>query len=706
MKIVFQSEAAECGLACLTMIANWHGNGLDVVQLRNRVGASPRGMSLRRLVAAADTIGLIAAPMRMGLDALKAINKPCILHWDFDHFVVMRSFSRGRFEIYDPATGVRRLLPEEVSPHFTGVVVEFSKATSFMPETPRIQLRISQYFAQTQGLLRSLMGIGIIALALELCSLLGPLYMQFVIDNVVSSADFDLLTVFAIGFGLILSLQAMLAYLRSWTILILTQDLALQWATNIFAHLIKLPMEFFERRRLGDIVSRFGSIGAIQQALTVSVLEAILDGVMALASLVVMLFYSPMLSFISISALLAQGLARLVVYNNLERMSKERLVIAAKESTYFLETVRAMLPLKLFNNEMQRRQNWQGLMRGVQQLDLRKGKVDIALGSVVAYIGALENIIVIWAGARLALSGEPSSYFTIGMLIVFLSYKMQFLQRTNSILKFLVDFKMIRMHSERLADIVLTAPEPMIEKADLTHLPAMIELRNISFRYDCGEAWVLRNVNCCIREGESVALTGPSGEGKTTLVKIILGLLTPIEGEVLYGGVRIETLGIKNVRGMIGTVMQEDVLLTGTIQENITFFDNEVSTEFVQSCAQIAHIHDAIQRMPMGYHTLVGDLGSGLSGGQKQRLLLARALCKRPRVLVLDEATSHLDAENEAGVNNALADLSLTRIVVAHRPSTIAFANRVLNVANGLVNEKVIVPHRGTSKVATESSPV
>ncbi|MBR7781854.1 peptidase domain-containing ABC transporter [Undibacterium luofuense] len=687
MKIVFQSEAAECGLACLTMIANWHGNDLNIVQLRNMVGASPRGMSLRRLVGAADSIGLIATPMRMGLDTLKTIKVPCVLHWNFDHFVVMRSFARGYFEIYDPAVGVRRMLPKEVSHHFTGVVVEFSKVAAFAPETPRVQPSITQYFAQTSGLLRSLMGIGVIALALEVCSLFGPLYLQFVIDNVVSSADFDLLTILAIGFGLILSVQALLAYLRSWTILILTQDLAIQWATNIFSHLIKLPMEFFERRRLGDIVSRFGSIGTIQQALTVSALEAVLDGLMALASLAVMLSYSPMLSAISITALLVQGGARFVVYNKLERLSKERLVISAKESTYFLETIRAMLPLKLFNNEMQRRQNWQSLIRGVQQLDLRKGKIDVALGSVVWYVGALENIVVVWAGARLALSGDPLHFLTIGMLIVFLTYKMQFLQRTNNILKFFVDFKMIRMHSERLADIVLTTPEPTFEKTDLSHLPAMIELRNVSFRYDSSEAWVLRNVNCCIQMGESVAITGPSGGGKTTLIKILLGLLTPTEGEVLYGGVRIETLGIKNVRSMIGTVMQDDALLTGTIQENITFFDNDIPAEFVQNCARLAYIHDTIQKMPMGYHTLIGDLGSGLSGGQKQRLLLARALCKRPKVLVLDEATSHLDAQNEAGVNGVLADLGLTRIVVAHRPSTIAYSSRVLNVADGVVFE-------------------
>jgi ATP-binding cassette, subfamily B, bacterial CvaB/MchF/RaxB len=253
-----------------------------------------------------------------------------------------------------------------------------------------------------------------------------------------------------------------------------------------------------------------------------------------------------------------------------------------------------------------------------------------------------------------------------------------------------VQIKMLGLHSERLADIVLEPPErDAVPDHDLKHLKASLELRNVSFRYGDGEPWVLRNANFKVEPGQSVAVIGPSGAGKTTLLKILLGILQPQEGEVLYGGVPIKQLGLANVRQRIGTVMQDDVLLTGSIADNISFFDVTLDNARVEACAKLANVHDDVTRMPMGYHTLVGDLGSGLSGGQKQRLLLARALYKHPRVLALDEATSHLDVMNERAVTARISLLRLTRLIIAHRPETIAGAKRVVQVAQGQVVEVV-----------------
>ena len=683
LEIIYQSESQECGAACLCMIANWFGTKINLRQLRHIVGSASRGLTLKNLVANADLIGLRAIPLKGEPEVLISRVKPCILHWNFNHFVVFHRFRNGRFEIYDPAVGVRRVKKEEFSKSFTGVFVEIEKTASFEPVSEKKIPRLISYLRQTDGIFRSLSTIITVALVLEIFSLLGPLYLQFVIDNISSKENLGLLETVAIGFFLLLCAQSILGFLRSILVVLLTQHLALQWPVNIFAHMVRLPMEFFYRHALGDITSRFNSLGAIQQKLTVGATEAFLDGIMAVASLCIMLIYAPVLTAISLVAICLQSLIRSLSYHALEVMSRDRLVASAKENTYFLETVRAMLPLKLFSRELERRVGWQSLLTNVQQLDILKGRLDTIINSLITFISAAENIVVIFLGIRLVYETNTNNVFTLGMLIVFLTYKSQFLLRVNGILKFAVEFRMIRIHTERLGDIILTEREETAPEQDLSHLPAVIELRNVSFRYDDHGPWILRNISCIFFPGERVAVIGQSGEGKTTILKIILGLLTPTEGQICYGGTPVTELGINNVRPLIGAVMQEDVLLFGSIRQNISFFDQNAKDQDIAKCAVLASIDADIQRMPMGYQTLVGDLGDGLSGGQKQRILLARAIFKNPKIIVLDEATSHLDTENESSVNHAISELQITRIVVAHRHSTIAGADRVLRLAAG-----------------------
>jgi len=259
----------------------------------------------------------------------------------------------------------------------------------------------------------------------------------------------------------------------------------------------------------------------------------------------------------------------------------------------------------------------------------------------------------------------------------------------SALIDYAVELRMLGLHAERLADIALEPPEPdQAPASDLAHLDASLELRDVSFRHGDGEPWILRHANLVVPAGQSVAITGPSGAGKTTLMKLLLGLLEPVEGEVRFGGMPMRQLGLKNVRAQIGTVMQEDALLTGSLADNIAFFDSRPDLARVQACAALALVHEDICRMPMGYQTLVGDLGSGLSGGQKQRLLLARALYRGPRILALDEATSHLDVERERAVAANLAQLPVTRLLIAHRPDTIAGAERVLVLEGGRLDER------------------
>ncbi|MFT7722156.1 MAG: peptidase domain-containing ABC transporter [Roseateles sp.] len=692
MQAVIQTEASECGLACLVMVLRHHGQALELMDLRRQFGASLKGQTLKCLMQSAGSLGLNCRPLKLTLEHLGQLKLPCILHWDMNHFVVLKQVGRRSITLLDPAVGERRMPLAEVSRHFTGVALELSPSAEFKPQAPAPRVSLSALTGKVTGLKRSLLQIFGVAAVLELFAIVAPLLQQMVVDEVLTSGDRDLLTVLALGFGLLLLVQTLIGLARSWMVIVLSQSLALQWAGNVFAHLVKLPVAFFELRHLGDITSRFGAVQAIQKTLTTAVIEAVLDGLMAVAALVMMLIYAPTLAAVTVGAVALYGLLRWASYAPFRNAAAERLVVAARENTHFLETLRAMTPLKLFGREQERRARWQNLLVEVQNRDLRTARMGMGFSTASTFIFGLENLLVLWLGARLIMGGlagggaSSGAGMTVGMLFAFLAYKGQFSGRVSALINYAVDLKMLGLHAERLADICLEPPEKdELPHNDLAHLPPGIELRGVSFRYGEGEPWVLKDADFSIAAGESVAVVGASGAGKTTLLKIALGLLQPTEGEVLYGGQPVRHLGIANFRRQIGTVMQEDVLLTGSLADNIAFFDVQPDPARVEACARMAQLHEDIARMPMGYQTLVGDLGSGLSGGQKQRLLLARALYKQPRVLALDEATSHLDLGNERAVTAAIAHMRLTRLVIAHRPETIAGAQRVVQIKAGKV---------------------
>lgn len=667
----------------------------DLVDMRRRFSVGRAGVDLGQLIRQAGSLGLVARALRLELHEIEDIAMPCILHWDCNHFVVLNKCVRGKLIVYDPALGKRAFSLSEVSRHFTGVAVEFYVGPKFKPAAQEVKrVGLSTVIGALEGLFQSLSQIFVLAVILELFALAAPLFQQTIVDDVLTAGDRDLLSVLVIGFALVLIIQTLVGMARSWMVILLGQSLYLQWTANIFAHLLRLPVSYFEKRHLGDVTSRFSSIQSIQRTLTTAAIEAILDGIMTIAALVMMLIYAPALAAITVGAVLLYGALRWMSYGPFRNAAAERLMVAAKENTHFLETLRAMTPLKLFGREEERRARWQNLIVEVQNRDVRTARMSMWFSTANTFIFGVENLLVLWLGAKLIMDGmtgggaSSGAGMTVGMLFAFISYKGQFSSRVSALINYAVDLKMLGLHAERLADICLEPPErDDVPTSDLAHLAPSIELRGVSFRYSDGEPWILRDAHFKIDAGESVAVVGASGAGKTTLLKIALGLLKPTEGEVLYGGQPIRHLGIANYRRQIGTVMQEDVLLTGSLADNIAFFDVQMDQAQVEACARMAQLHDDVCRMPMGYQTLVGDLGSGLSGGQKQRLLLARALYKRPRVLALDEATSHLDLVNERSVTFALSQLALTRLIIAHRPETIAGAQRVVQVAGGKVVE-------------------
>ena len=688
-RVVLQAEAAECGLACLAMVASAHGLHLGLPELRRRFSSSLRGARLGQLIQIAQQLGLAARPLRLELEHLPRLRLPCILHWDLNHFVVLASVAGGRLRILDPALGERRCRMEEVSAHFTGIALELVPGVEFKPRPPVAAVSLRQLVGPVQGLLPALGQVLALSLALQVFVVLAPFYMQWVVDQVLVSADRDLLHVLALGFGLALLLQVGIGLLRGWTLLHLSSQLGPQWTGNVFAHALRLPLEFFEKRHLGDVTSRMASVQAIQQTLTTSFVEAVIDGCMAVATLLLMLLYSWKLALLTLLAVALYFGLRALAYRPIRDGHERRLVAAARQQTHLLESLRGIQSLKVAGEEAQRRAGYANLMVETVNQEVRIGRMGLGFNAASQLVFGMERVVVVWVGAGLALQ----NLFSVGMLIAYLAYKDQFATRMAALVDRWVELRMLRLHGERLADIVLAPAE------DDPALPAppppaqmRIQVEGLSFRYAEGEPWILEDCSFVIEPGESVAIVGASGSGKTTLVKLMLGLLRPCAGRVLIGGQDLHRSGARHLRALMGAVMQDDQLFAGSIADNISFFDPECDQERVEQAARLAAIHEEIMAMPMGYHGLIGDMGSSLSGGQKQRLILARALYRQPRLLFLDEATSHLDVVNERRVNDAVRQLQLGRVIVAHRPETIASADRVLVLERGRVVQDIRRP--------------
>jgi len=680
--VILQQEATECGLACLAMVAASHGLDVDLPTLRQRFAVSLKGATLADLAATARALQLQPRAVRAEADQLDQLPLPAVLHWDFNHFVVLVRVGAGDVLIHDPARGARRIRHEELSRHFTGAALELVPQAGFEPRRERQEVTLTGLLGRVTGLKRSLAQIVALALVLEFFVLLSPFFMQWVVDDVLVSADRDLLVTLGIGFALLVAIQVAASAIRSWAVLHLSATLNLQWLGNVFAHLLRLPLGWFERRHMGDIWSRFFAVQEIQKTLTTSFLEVLLDGLLVVATLAMMLLYSPLLTGIVLAAVAVYALARWALFAPMRRATEEALVHDAKKTSHFLESLRGVMAIKLFSAEHDRQSRFMNLVVDAMNADIVVRRLDVTLAVANRALFGLERVAVVWVGAVLVLDHQ----FSVGMLFAFVAYKEQFAQRVAALIDKWAALKMLKLQGERLADIVLSEPEPVSladPSAAALLLAPRIELRGVTFRYSASEPEVLHDVSLDIEPGESVAIVGPSGCGKTTLVKLMLGILRPEQGEVLIGGRKLDHLGAASWRAMVGTVMQDEPLFSGSIADNISFFDPSPDMGWVAECARLAAVHDEIAALPMGFHTLIGDMGAALSGGQKQRVLLARALYKRPKILFLDEATSALDVDRERMVNQAVRQLQLTRVIVAHRPETIASVDRVIALDAG-----------------------
>ena len=537
------------------------------------------------------------------------------------------------------------------------------------------------------GLKRSLVQVFLLALLLQFFSILSPFYMQIVVDDVLLHNDESLLAALAIGFFLLMLITTATSTLREVVLLHLSNRFSIQMSANLFRHLIRLPMSYFGKRHMGDVVSRFGSIAAIRNILTTGIVAALLDGLMAVITLGVMFYYNSALTGIVLGVLFVYILIRWAFYRPLKLLTEEQIIAAAKNDSHFMESIRGIQTLKLFQRENHRQAEWQNTLVDSMNKGIHIARWGISYNAINSILFGAQNVVVVYFAAIAVMAGDMS----VGMLFAFMSYKGRFESSANSLVSQWIAFKMIDVQLDRLSDIVFTEPERIEVDAltlsseaskNVNSSEPRLEVRNLQFKYGEQDKIVFENVNFEVGAGETVAITGPSGCGKSTLVSCLLGLLEPTSGSILMNGEKIDMLG--SYRSKVAGVMQNDQLLAGSIADNIAFFSEQIDNEKVVECALKAAIHEDILSMPMQYHTLVGDMGASLSGGQIQRILLARALYREPKILFLDEATSHLDTRNESIVSENISQLKMTKIIVAHRPETIRSADREIQMESFL----------------------
>ncbi|HHG1507582.1 TPA: peptidase domain-containing ABC transporter [Klebsiella pneumoniae] len=676
--VIHQTETSECGLACLAMICGHFGKNIDLISLRRKFNLSARGANLAGINSIAEQLGMVTRALSLELDELGALKTPCILHWDFSHFVVLVSVKRNRYVLHDPARGRRNVGLEEMTRYFTGVALEVWPGSEFSEETTQNRIQLRSLINSIYGIKSTLAKIFCLSVVIEAINLVMPVGTQLVMDHAIPAGDRGLLTLISAGLMFFILLRAATGMLRAWSSLVMGTLINVQWQSGLFNHLLRLPLAYFELRKLGDIQSRFGSLDTLRATFTTSVVGAIMDSIMVVGVFVMMLLYGGYLTWIVLGFTTVYVLIRLVTYGYYRQISEETLVRGARASSYFMETLYGIATVKIQGMAERRGTHWLNLKIDAINSGIKLTKMDLFFGGINTFVAACDQVAILWLGTSLVIDNQ----MTIGMFVAFGSFRGQFSDRVASLTNFLLQLRMMSLHNERIADIALHEKEEKKPELDIVAdmTPVSLETTDLSYRYDSQSAPVFSGLYLSVTPGESVAITGTSGAGKTTLMKVLCGLFEPDSGKVLVNGTDIRQLGINNYHRMIACVMQDDRLFSGSIRENICGFSEEMDEAWMIECARASYIHDVIMKMPMGYETLIGELGEGLSGGQKQRIFIARALYRRPGILFMDEATSSLDTESERFVNVAIRNMNITRVIIAHRETTLRTVDRTISI--------------------------
>ena len=683
IRFVPQTAAADCGSACLAMTLGVYGRQVALEDVRRVTGLSRHGLDAQHLVAAAEHFGLRARGVQLRTpEDLAFLDPGSILHWEFRHFVVFERAEKKGAWVLDPASGRTFVPSAELDRALTGVALVFEPGSDFergSGEVHRASL-LGRYFKRVLQHDAALVRIILLSILLQLFALAVPVLTGFLIDRVLPHDDRQLYWILAAGAGTLVAFSALANFIRAHILLSVRTRLDAQLTTDFLEHLIHLPFSFFQQRSAGDLMMRVNSNSTIRETLTSGVLSGALDGLMVVTYLVLLLVADVRLGLVIAGLAVLRVIVLAGAMRVRQRLTAEALQVQAAAQSYELQLLAGIEVLKACGAERRAIGTWSNLF--VQQLNvaLSRGRLDALVNALLDGLALASPVTVLLYGGMRVMNGE----LTLGMMLALAALASGFLAPLSQLVGNAAQFQLIGSYLERLEDVLAAPTEP--QGRDLPHpesFAGRLALKDVTFRYGPLVAPALADASFDVESGSLIAIVGPSGSGKSTLTALAAGLLVPDEGSVGYDGRALAEFPREWLRSQIAYVPQHSFLFGTTIRANIALQDPNLPLERIIEAAKLAEIHDEIDAMPMGYDTLLADSGSSLSGGQRQRIALARALVTRPKILILDEATSALDAVTEQNIQRNLLALRATRIVAAHRLSTIRDADLIVVLDHG-----------------------
>ena len=698
--IVLQMSIVECGAACLSMILSYHGRKTRVSECTACLGVGRDGVTAQTILKAAREYGLRSKGYSIqDLSNLAQIQLPAIVHWEFNHFVVLEQWSAKGAVIVDPAQGRRELTADEFEAGFTGVILTFEPGIHFERRSGSehgVWRNYLAYMMRVPGTKGALMQVLMASLLLQVLGLAFPLLTKILVDTVLPAGLSNVMIYLGLGMLILVLSQTIITYLRSGLLIYLRGRLDAQMMLGFFEHVLTLPFSFFQQRSSGDLLMRLSSNATLRETFTSQTVSTVLDGTLIIVYLVILLAVAPVYAFLVLAIGLVQVVLLLSTTRTMHNFMQRDLHAQAESQSYLVEALNGIATIKASGAEPRALDYWSNLFFQHLNISLRRSHFSIVVGSLLSALSTLSPMLLLWVGVSYVLNG-PNAFgtmfalnepLTLGTMFALNALAGAFLAPLSSLVSSGQQLQMVGAHLERIADVIEAEPEqdgPSAQQAPT--LTGRIELNNVSFRYDANAPMILRDISVTIEPGQKVAIVGSTGSGKSTLAKLMLALYKPVSGQLYYDNLPVSALNYQSLRRQFGVVMQESFLFNGSIRQNIALNKPDMSLDEIVQAAQMAAIHHDILQMPMGYETLVSEGGSGLSGGQRQRLSLARALAHQPAILLLDEATSHLDVVTESMVNQNLNRIGVTQIVIAHRLSTIMNADQILVLHQGQIVE-------------------
>lgn len=682
--LVKQLSVAECGAACLAMVLGYHGKAVRLDEVREVLGVDRDGANARAMLDVARHYGLHGRGVSLEIEDLEYLDEASILHWGFNHFVVFERLSGDAVEIVDPGFGRRRVTMEEFRRSFTGVALLLEPGDDFMPG-PRLDRPVWRYLKQILAQSGQWWRIVVTSLFLQLFALAIPILTGSLVDRVVPRGDYHLLVVLCVGLCAIVLFHFLSTMVRAHLLLHLRTHLDARMTLGFLDHLVALPYAFFQRRSSGDLMMRLNSNVTIREILTSGALSGLLDGALVSVYVIILCVASPLMGLVVLALGLLQVLVFVLTRQRTKDLMAQNLSVQARSESYQVEMLAGMESLKAMGSEQRAVEHWSGLFVDTLNVSLDRGRLAAWVESLTGTMRLASPLIILVVGALLVLGGS----LTLGTMLAMSALAAGFLTPLGNLVATASQFQLLGSYVERLDDVFnAEAEQDRARVRPAPKLAGQIELENVTFRYGPLAPDAVKGVSVRVEPGQFVALVGRSGSGKSTLASLLVGLYRPTQGRISFDGSDLLDLEVRSLRSQVGIVTQRPYLFGASVRANIALADPALPLDAVTEAARTAQVHDDIAAMPMGYETVLSDGGASLSGGQRQRLALARALVRKPAVLVLDEATSALDAITEQQVQAALCQLRCTRVVIAHRLSTVRSADLILVMDDGRIVEQ------------------